>query len=196
MLKTASRLAGATVFRRFTTGSTAAPAAEEMFKEAWSKVVPHIDPPKTPLSFIQPPPQLPSSIPPKLTLNLYLPHSTDLLNQQVDMVTVPATTGQMGILPGHTATMTELNPGILLLHQGNQTTKYFVSAGFAFVHPNSVADIITLEAVPINRIDPNMIEKGLAEFSQKLSSATTDYEKAKAQIGVDVHSALQSALTG
>ncbi|KAK5786799.1 hypothetical protein PVK06_024768 [Gossypium arboreum] len=38
--------------------------------------------------------------------------------------------------------------------------------------------------------------KGLADFTQKLSSATTELEKAEAQIGIDVHGALNSALTG
>ncbi|MBA0584288.1 hypothetical protein Gorai_015108, partial [Gossypium raimondii] len=36
----------------------------------------------------------------------------------------------------------------------------------------------------------------LAEFTQNLGSATTDLEKAEAQIGVDVHSALNSGITG
>lgn len=115
---------------------------------------------------------------------------------QVDMVIVPASTGQMGVLPGHVPTIAELKPGVLSVHDGNDTKKYFVSSGFAFIHANSVADIIAVEAVPIDQIDPSLVQKGLAEFSQKLSSATTDLEKAEAQIGVDVHSALNSALTG
>lgn len=112
------------------------------------------------------------------------------------MVIVPASTGQMGVLPGHVPTIAELKPGVLSVHDGNDTKKYFVSSGFAFIHANSVADIIAVEAVPIDQIDPSLVQKGLAEFSQKLSSATTDLEKAEAQIGVDVHSALNSALTG
>lgn len=112
------------------------------------------------------------------------------------MVIVPASTGQMGVLPGHVPTIAELKPGVLSVHEGNDTKKYFVSSGFAFVHANSVADIIAVEAVPIDQIDPSLVQKGLAEFNQKLSSATTDLEKAEAQIGVDVHSALNSALTG
>lgn len=115
---------------------------------------------------------------------------------QVDMVIIPATTGQMGVLPGHVATIAELKPGVLSVHEGNDVKKYFVSGGFALIHANSYADIIAIEAVPIDQIDPNLVQKGLAEFTQKLSSATTDLEKAEAQIGVDVHSALNSALTG
>ena len=115
---------------------------------------------------------------------------------QVDMVIIPATTGQMGVLPGHVATIAELKPGVMTVHEGNDVSKYFVSSGFAYIHANSYADIIAVEAVPVDQIDPNLVQKGLAEFTQKLSSASTELEKAEAQIGVDVHSALNSALTG
>lgn len=115
---------------------------------------------------------------------------------QVDMVIVPATTGQMGILPGHVPTIAELQPGLLSVHEENSVQKYFVSGGFAFVHGNSFADIIAIEAVPIDQLDAAAVQKGLAEFTQKLSSATTDVERAEAQIGVNVHGALNSALSG
>lgn len=102
----------------------------------------------------------------------------------------------MGVLPGHVATIAELKPGVLTVQEGTDTTKYFVSSGFAFIHANSVADIIAVEAVPVNQLDADLVQKGLQEFTQKLNSATTDLEKAEAQIGIDVHSALNSALTG
>lgn len=115
---------------------------------------------------------------------------------QVDMVIIPASTGQMGVLPGHVSTITELKPGVLSVHEGNEVNKYFVSSGFAFIHANSIADIVAVEAAPLDQIDSSLVQKGLAEFTQKLSSASTDLEKAEAQIGVDVHSALNAALTG
>lgn len=119
-----------------------------------------------------------------------------LVSLQVDMIIIPATTGLMGVLPGHVATIAELKPGVMSVHEGNDTTKYFVSSGFAFIHANSFADVIAVEAVPLDHIDQSLVQKGLAEFTQKLSSASTDLEKAEAQIGVDVHSALNAALTG
>ncbi|XP_042511473.1 ATP synthase subunit delta', mitochondrial-like [Macadamia integrifolia] len=201
MLRQAPRLLSrATSMMRVRAFSTAdAPATPSMdssFIEAWKKVVPNIDPPKTPLSFMQPRPATPSSIPTKLTVNFVLPYQSELSAKEVDMVIIPATTGQMGVLPGHVATISELKPGVLSVHEGNEVTKYFISSGFAFIHANSFADIIAVEAVPIDRIDPNLVQKGLAEFTQKLSTANTELEKAEAQIGVDVHSALNSALTG
>ena len=53
---------------------------------------------------------------------------------QVDMVIIPATTGQMGVLPGHVATIAELKPGILSVHEGNDVNKYFVSGGVLILH--------------------------------------------------------------
>lgn len=182
--------------RPFSTDLPAAPAADETFVEAWKKVIPNIEPPKTPTAFMTPRPPTPSSIPSKLTVNFVLPYASELSTKEVDMVIIPASTGQMGVLPGHVATISELKPGVMSVHEGNEVTKYFVSSGFAFIHANSYADIIAVEAMPIDQIDPALVQKGLSEFTQKLNSATTDLEKAEAQIGVDVHSALNSALTG
>lgn len=182
--------------RPFSTDLPAAPTEDENFVQAWRKATPTIEPPKTPLSFMQPRPSTPSSIPTKLTVNFVLPYASELSTKEVDMVIIPATTGQMGVLPGHVSTIAELKPGILTVHEGNDVAKYFISSGFAFIHANSFADIVAVEAVPIDQIDPSLVQKGLAEFTQKLSSASTDLEKAEAQIGVDVHSALNSALTG
>ncbi|KAL9996632.1 putative ATP synthase, F1 complex, delta/epsilon subunit [Helianthus debilis subsp. tardiflorus] len=38
---------------------------------------------------------------------------------------------------------------------------YSLSSGFAFIHPNSIADILAIEAVPLDRIDPAQVKKGL-----------------------------------
>ncbi|CAL5343786.1 unnamed protein product [Camellia sinensis] len=200
--------------RQFSTDVPVEASADSTFVEAWRKLIPNIEPPKTPSSFMTPRPSTPASIPTKLTVNFVLPYSSQLSNKEgvgclflsddhwweliegVDMVIIPATTGLMGVLPGHVATIAELKPGVFSVHEGNEVTKYFVSSGFAFIHANSFADIIAVEAVPLDHIDLSLVHKGLADFTQKLNSASTDLEKAEAQIGVDVHSALNSALTG
>ncbi|ONM23871.1 ATP synthase subunit delta', mitochondrial [Zea mays] len=186
-----------TARRALATAEVPAEAVEDStFVEAWKKVAPNIEPPATPLSLMQPRPPTPATIPTKLTVNFVLPYKSEIANKEVDMVIVPATTGQMGVLPGHVATIAELKPGVLSVHEGNDVSKYFVSSGFAFVHANSIADIVAVEAIPVDQIDPALVQKGLAEFTAKLGSASTDLEKAEAQIGVDVHSALNAALTG
>uniref|UniRef100_A0A5B7AUM4 ATP synthase F1 complex delta/epsilon subunit N-terminal domain-containing protein n=1 Tax=Davidia involucrata TaxID=16924 RepID=A0A5B7AUM4_DAVIN len=124
----------ATRARPFSTDLPAAPANDEKFLESWKKVAPTLDPPKTPLAFMKPRPPIPSSIPSKLTVNFVNPYGSELSAKEVDMVIVPATTGQMGVLPGHVATIAELKPGLLSVHEGNEVTKYFVSSGFALIH--------------------------------------------------------------
>ncbi|KAL5198003.1 hypothetical protein ABZP36_001515 [Zizania latifolia] len=179
-----------------TAGVPAEAADDSAFIDAWKKVAPNIEAPKTPISLMQPRPPTPAAIPSKLTVNFVLPYKSEIANKEVDMVIVPATTGQMGVLPGHVSTIAELKPGVLSVHEGNDVTKYFVSSGFAFVHANSIADIVAVEAVPLDQIDPALVQQGLTEFNAKLGSASTDLEKAEAQIGVDVHSALNAALSG
>ncbi|RRT52481.1 hypothetical protein B296_00013569, partial [Ensete ventricosum] len=149
-------------------------------------------------------PPTPSSIPSKLTINFVLPYQSEISNKEVcalrpspaDLSESRLEFWQMGVLPGHVATIAELKPGLLSVHEGSEVTKYFVSSGFAFVHANSITDIVAVEAVPVDHIDPSLVQKGLADFTQKLNSATTDFEKAEAQIGIDVHSALNAALSG
>ncbi|KAI5670327.1 hypothetical protein M9H77_10691 [Catharanthus roseus] len=180
----------------FSTDVPAETPVDSKFVEGWRSVIPNIDPPKTPSAFMSPRPPTPSTIPSKLTINFVLPYSSIFSTKEVDMVIVPATTGQMGVLPGHVATIAELKPGVFSVHEGDKVSKYFVSSGFAFIHANSYADIVAVEAVPVDHFDQSLVQKALGEFTQKLSSASTDVEKAEAQIGIDVHSAINAALTG
>jgi F-type H+-transporting ATPase subunit delta len=195
----ASRAAGSGSVSRRALATAQVPAeagADPAFVEAWKKVTNIIEPPQTPMSAMKARPPTPASIPSKLTVNFVLPYKSEITNKEVDMVMVPATTGLMGVLPGHVSTIAELKPGVLSVHEGNDVTKYFVSSGFAFIHANSITDVVAVEAVPLDQIDQSLVQKGLAEFTAKLGSASTDLEKAEAQIGVDVHSALNAALTG
>ena len=72
--------------------------------------------------------------------------------------------------------------------------KYFVPAGFAVVHPNSSAEISALEAVPLDELDAETIKQGLADYTAKLAQGGDEYENAVAQVGIEVYSALSSAV--
>ncbi|EYU40328.1 hypothetical protein MIMGU_mgv1a019389mg, partial [Erythranthe guttata] len=135
-------------------------------------LVPNLDPPNTPLTFFQPRPSAASAepIPPKLTIKLVSPYSSQFSNKQVDMVTVPSTTGQTGILPGHLASISELKPSLVSIHEGNEVTNYFISTGFAFVHSNSIADVIAVETVPTEHVDPVSVRNGILEYTRKMNT--------------------------
>ena len=57
-----------------------------------------------------------------------------LLSRDVDMVVIPGTEGDLGILPGHANLITGLRGGPVDIYAGGQITeRYFVSGGFAEV---------------------------------------------------------------
>ncbi|XP_057807518.1 ATP synthase subunit delta', mitochondrial-like [Salvia miltiorrhiza] len=179
--------------RLSTTDVRTVPAADDLFAAAWRRIAPNVDLPETPLAFRQPSTTSAAS---KLTINFNSRYSSRFSNKQVDMVVAPGVAGQIGILPGHVASISELKPGLLSIHEDGEVMKYFISSGFAFVHSNSVIEIFAVEAVTIKQIDPASVQKGLAEFTQKLSMASTDAEKAEAQIALDVLTSLDSSLAG
>lgn len=71
--------------RSFSTDLPAASSPDEAFVETWKKMIPNIDPPKTPLSFMAPRPATPSSIPTKLTVNFVLPYASELSSKEVSV---------------------------------------------------------------------------------------------------------------
>ncbi|KAL1562058.1 ATPase [Salvia divinorum] len=167
-----------------------AAAADEPFAAAWRRIAPNVDLPKTPLAFRS----STTSAASKLTINFTSRYSSHFANKQADMVVAPGVTGQIGILPGHVASISELKPGLLSIHEDDQVMKYFISSGFAIVHSDSVVEVLAVEAVTVEQIDPASVQKGLAEFTQKLSTASKDAEKAEAQIALDVLTSLDSCL--
>jgi F-type H+-transporting ATPase subunit epsilon len=59
-----------------------------------------------------------------------------LLSRPVDMVVIPASEGDMGVLEGHSPAIVVLRGGIIALYEGEQITdQMYVSGGFAEVTP-------------------------------------------------------------
>ncbi len=58
-------------------------------------------------------------------------HIVLCLSRQVDLVLLPAVTGDFGAMPGHVPTVAQLRPGVVTVHKELDKTvdKYFVSSG-------------------------------------------------------------------
>jgi F-type H+-transporting ATPase subunit delta len=176
--------------------------SKEEFLKKWLEVAPStLDPPSFAADFSAKKEPVPEGapVPSKLTFNFYLPHDKPYTSAEVDMVLVPAVTGDFGVMPGHVPTSAQLRPGVLTVQEDEQTSKkFFVSSGFAFVHADSTAEVCAIEAFPVEDLDQKTVEAGLADYTAKLANATgsgDDYEAAAAQIGVEVYSAMNSAIT-
>jgi len=61
-----------------------------------------------------------------------------VLKDEMESIVIPSYEGELGILPGHTHLLAQIQPGEISLTK-NKETKYFaVSGGFAEVHPDKV----------------------------------------------------------
>src|SRR5215510_4258644 len=59
-----------------------------------------------------------------------------LLSQPVDMVVIPASEGDMGVLEGHSPVIVMLRGGVIALYENDQVTdQMYVAGGFAEVTP-------------------------------------------------------------
>jgi F-type H+-transporting ATPase subunit epsilon len=61
-----------------------------------------------------------------------------IVDAQVDEVILPATDGEIGVLPGHTPLLATLKIGVLRYRTGTKTERLVISWGFAEVLPDRV----------------------------------------------------------
>jgi F-type H+-transporting ATPase subunit epsilon len=94
-----------------------------------------------------------------------------LLSRPVDMVVIPASEGELGVLPQHAPMIVLLRGGVIRLYQGSQVTdRLFVSGGFAEITPTRVT-VLADEATPV-------AEVSRAEGERRLSEAEAGYAAA------------------
>jgi F-type H+-transporting ATPase subunit delta len=133
------------------------------------------------------------AVSPKLMFTFACPHVTICKNKEIQSVNVPGVSGEMGILAQHVPTIAELKPGVVSI-KAEKEEKYFISGGFAFIHKDSTCTVSSIEAVPLDQIDPHLAESGYKKYSEELSKSTNDQDRAKAMIGMEVHLAMIHAL--
>ena len=107
-----------------------------------------------------------------LQLEIVTPEAT-VYSEDVDMVTLPAVEGQMGVLPQHVRLITQLVPGELTVRKDGHEDFLAVGEGLVEV-TNDRVSIVTNMAVAIENIDEAAAEQGreraAARLREKLSS--------------------------
>ena len=78
-----------------------------------------------------------ADLPTKLTL-MVVTRDRKILETEVDEVELPATDGEIGILPGHTPLLALLKIGQMRYRRGNEVQRLVISWGFAEVLPERV----------------------------------------------------------
>jgi len=107
-----------------------------------------------------------------LQLEIVTPDAT-VYSGAVEMVTLPAVEGQMGVLPQHVRLMTQLVPGELTVRKDGHDDFLAVGEGLVEV-TNDRVSIVTNMAVSIENIDEAAAEearqRAAARLKEKLSS--------------------------
>ncbi len=94
-----------------------------------------------------------------------------LKSEPVEMVVVPGTEGDFGVLPGHSLLIAQVRPGVIDIHEGGEVKEsIFVAGGFAEVSPERCT-VLAEEAVPTADIDKDAAEKRLEDAKQALAEA-------------------------
>jgi len=116
-----------------------------------------------------------------------------LFAEPVDMVVVPGSEGDFGVLERHTPLISTVRPGVIRVYRDDAVTdRIFVGGGFAEVTParcTVLADI----AVPVEEIDRAEAEQRLKDAQEDLADAKTDAERAAAAKAILVYEAMIEA---
>lgn len=130
----------------------------------------------------------------QIAFQLVLPEQS-LASEQADMVVVPGSEGDFGVLPGHVPMISTVRPGVIEIYVGGKvTSRYMVSGGFAEV-TGERCTVLAEEAVPFGDVTANSIQQRIASAQQNVSAASNDNERAVAEKNLAVAQELQRAFT-
>ena len=119
----------------------------------------------------------------KIELEVVTPERR-VLNEAVDMVTVPGLGGELGILPGHTPLISQLKTGVLSYVQGGKTFQLHVSGGFVEVRDDKVSVLADVAERP-EEIDAARARSSRERLEKQLnawSGTEEDFEVARAKL--------------
>jgi len=108
----------------------------------------------------------------KIRLQIITPQKP-VLDKEVDFVVLPASKGELGILPGHTEYIATLKYGVLRYKVGGETETFAILGGIAEIQHNNVS-VFAEGAVLQEEIDEETARQQL----EKAKSARLQNDKA------------------
>jgi F-type H+-transporting ATPase subunit epsilon len=111
-----------------------------------------------------------------LKLEIVTPES-EAYSDDVEMVTLPATEGEMGVLPQHTPLMTQITPGEIIVRKDGKDSYMAVGEGFVQITGDRVA-VMTDMALRAESIDEAAAEEARKRAEARLAERLDDQETA------------------
>jgi F-type H+-transporting ATPase subunit epsilon len=119
----------------------------------------------------------------KIQLEIVTPERR-VLNEPVDMVTVPGLGGELGILPGHTPLISQLQTGVLSYTQSGKSFQLHVSGGFVEVRDDLVSVLAAVAERP-EEIDAARAKAARERWEKQLNAwggSEEEFELAKTKL--------------
>jgi F-type H+-transporting ATPase subunit epsilon len=111
-----------------------------------------------------------------LRLEIITPQAI-VVSEDVEMVTLPAIEGEMGVYPQHVRLITQIVPGEIMVTKDGQDRFLAVGEGLVEVTSKRVA-IVTDMAIPSEQIDEAKVEEARQRAAARLSEKISDEEVA------------------
>jgi len=119
----------------------------------------------------------------KLKLEIVTPEGR-AYQDDVDMVVLPGSEGELGIYPAHVPLMTQLMPGEVRIFKDGKQTELVVGSGFAEITQTQVS-VLTDSAIEDESIDENVTEEAIRRAEAALrdkSIASEELAEAEAAL--------------
>jgi F-type H+-transporting ATPase subunit epsilon len=126
-----------------------------------------------------------------LRLEIVTPEAT-AYSEDVEMVTLPGSEGELGVYPNHVPLLTTLNPGELRVLKGGKQSFLAIGEGFVEITGSSVS-VLTDMALDVTAIDESAAEEAVARAqkamkedlgSEEVAAVQASLQKALAQLHV------------
>jgi F-type H+-transporting ATPase subunit epsilon len=130
----------------------------------------------------------------KIAFDLVSPERL-LLSDEAEMVTVPGSEGDFGVLAGHMPLISTLRPGVIEIKAGSASgnSRFFVLGGFTEASPAKLT-ILAEEAIPMDQIDAALLEQRIRNSEEDLGLAKGDAERGRVAEQLDHLRQLRAAL--
>ncbi len=117
-----------------------------------------------------------------------------LLSIPVEMVVVPGSEGDFGVLPGHAPVISTMRPGVISIWNGGTVDRrVFVAGGVAEVQPERCT-VLAEDAVPLDEADEAEGDRRVARAREALERADDEGAAAEARKRLAAAEALRTAI--
>lgn len=128
----------------------------------------------------------------KLQFDLVSPEAR-VFSGEVDMVVVPGTEGDFGVLPEHAPFMATIRTGTIEVHSDSVVTRIFVHGGFAEVTPAGLT-ILAEETAELAKLDAADIREKLEAARLRSKDASDELVREQAEAEIAKLEAMQAAM--